>query len=242
MLTFLPKKSSKPMNQQPYNFYEPYKDVMYRLTGYIVGNAAMKSYPCFNIYRTEESIHRTYKDASAKMLNLIENAGTSCRKYHSFYIAEVPVGATCTVGSGGQKVWSFTGSGKFNAHGTVSEIEDVNGNDEIFWGREEKDCRFKVGDIVEVPTGLGEITLGIICRLPESFEEVRLTLPEEKPDKPLGYHRDYTDDAYQVLCIFEDFPDYYSVVRCFAPETFCLDSSYVDRLREILDNYIKATR
>ena len=235
-------KPSDTMIKPPYNQYEPYTDILYRLTGYAVTNTADKTYPRFNIYLTEESIHGTYDEAVAKMHDVIENDERYLRKWYCFYISEVPFGVTCTTGTDGQKIWSFNGKGELNAYRGVSSLPDKNGNEEIFWGREDEDCRFKVGDIVEIPAHYNEVSIGIICKMPENFEMVRRTLPEEKPENPLRFHRDSSDDMYKVICIDDELADYYDVIRCFPAETFTLDESYVRKLQECLDAYIELAR
>lgn len=227
------------MINPPYNQYEPYTDVVYRLIGYTVSNLEDKSYPRFNVHMTELSLHRTFEEAKAKMLAVIDEDENYLRKYHSFYICEVPLGVTCIFGYEGQQVWSFDGNGCFNAHRSVSSIEDRNGNFEIFWGREADECQFKIGDIVEIPAGLNDFTLGIICKLPEDFQKISRRLPDQKPDKPLRFHIDSTDDLYKVISVEDELADYCDVVQCFPARTFHLDESYVRKLNECLEAYLQ---
>ena len=148
-----------------------------------------------------------------------------------FYIAEVPIGVCCFDMYDGQKLWSFTGKGEYVAHKSVSSLEDINGNHEIFWGREEADCRFKVGDVVEMHCGKYS-ELGMICRMPIDYEFAKKNLPTEKPAEPLTYHIDYSDDMYQVVSIYSEYIDYVDVINCFPPETLPLDESLVRKLKE----------
>jgi hypothetical protein len=221
------------MINQPYNQYEPYTDVVYRLTGYGVRHPEDEYYPKFNLHKIEGSIHRTLEDAKTRMNEIVDNAviNNNFIKWHSFYIAEVPIGVCCFDMYDGQKLWSFTGKGEYVAHKSVSSLEDINGNHEIYWGREEEDCRFKVGDVVEMHCGKYS-ALGMICRMPIDYEFAKKNLPTEKPAEPLTYHIDYSDDMYQVVSIDSEYIDYVDVIDCFPPETLPLDESLVRKLKK----------
>lgn len=221
------------MISQPYNQYEPYTDVVYRLTGYGVRHPEDEYYPKFNLHKIETSIHRTLEDAKARMNEIVDNAAINNNfiKWHSFYIAEVPIGVCCFDMYDGQKLWSFTGKGEYVAHKSVSSLEDINGNHEIYWGREEADCRFKLGDIVEIHCEKYS-ELGMICRMPVDSEFVKKSLPKEKPAEPLTYHIDHYDDMYLVVSLDSDHMDCVGVIDCFPPETLPLDESLVSKLKE----------
>ena len=51
------------MIEQPYNQYEVYTDVVYKLVGYTINHPEDQSYPRFNVHVCEESIHHTLDDA-----------------------------------------------------------------------------------------------------------------------------------------------------------------------------------
>ena len=219
------------MKKEPYNQYEPYTDVIYRLIGYDMNYPHIESYPRFWIHQSEESIHRTYNDAYERMQCIVKNHVRHNSKWVCFFISEVPVGVCSFIKSDGQKIWSFTGQGEFVAHRDVSSLEDINGNRQIFWGREPDECRFKVGDLVEV-FNVSYVTLGIIWDLPINFEFVQKRLPKEKPDEPMSFHMDESDDCYVIVTMEDEYPDHMDVIDCFPVGSLYLDESVISKLRE----------
>ena len=233
---FVESQTRKIMPPQPYNQYEPYTDVLYWLTGYHFNYPEEQCYPTVYLFMGEESLHRTLEDAKERIRALVAEEQSEFYRWHSFYIDEIPFGVECHSGFDGQKRWSFMGSGELNAHKWVSSIEDRQGNTEIFWGREPEDCRFMVGDIVEVPSSDNSVTLGIVTKMPVDFEEAAAELPDEKPDEPMRFHCDERDDCYQVITMEYGYPRDTDVVRCFPATTFPIDRSYISELRKLAKN------
>lgn len=227
------------MAEQPYNQYEPYTDVVYRLTGYSINHPEDQSYPRFDIYLNVESIHRTYDEAKEKIDALAAQDRSEWSIWYCFYIAEVPLGVECHRDYDGQRRWSFDRRGKPIAHKSISSLEDRKGNREIFWGRDKDDCRFNVGDIVEIPSSRKSITIGIICQMPIDMDFAKSRLPLVKPQKPLSFHLDDSDDNYYVLLLDDDYPDHIDVINCLPAITFHLDDSLVRELQSRLDEFKK---
>ena len=210
--------------------------MLYRLIGYGISYPGDLGYPDFHTQLAEESMHRTLEQAKERMSSLISYVDPAFFRWHSFHIDEIPFGVECFSRFDGQKHWSFMGSGELNAHKWASSMEDRHGNNEIFWGRDRKDCRFKVGDIVEVPSSDKAVTLGIITQMPMNFNEAAAELPYEKPDEPMRFHCDYTDDCYKVITMEYGYPRDIDVVRCFPATTFPLDRSFISELRKLAKN------
>ena len=57
----------------PYNQYEPYEDVIYRLTCCSASLRDNATYPTFNIFNNMESLHRTIEDAEHRMNSLVKD-------------------------------------------------------------------------------------------------------------------------------------------------------------------------
>ena len=228
------------MIAEPYNQYEAFTDVAYSLLGYSVRHPEDESYPAFRVIQTERSMHHTFEEAKSRIAEIVSIAkeNQNFMKWHSFYITEVPFGVCCDDGYDGQRKWSFTGKGEFVAYKYVSSLDDINGNCEIFWGRDEEDCRFQVGDVVELHCGK-TVELGMICGMPIDHEFAKSRLPLEKPDSPLPYHLDYSDDNYQVISILDTYVNHAEVIDCFPAETLPLDESLVEKLKKNLEEYNK---
>lgn len=60
------------MIKEPYNQYEPYTDVIYKLVGYEISGPEYETYPRFSIHPTEESIHHTLEEAEAKIKDTLK--------------------------------------------------------------------------------------------------------------------------------------------------------------------------
>ena len=60
------------MIKEPYNQYEPYTDVVYKLVGYEISGPEYETYPRLSIHPTEESIHHTPKEAEANIKDTLQ--------------------------------------------------------------------------------------------------------------------------------------------------------------------------
>ena len=229
------------MINEPYNQYTPYTNVVYSLTGFSVRHPEDEYYPMFHILQTEGSVHLTFEAAKARIDKIVASSkeNNDIIRWQSFYIAEVPIGICCFDVYDGQKRWSFSGKGELVAHKAISTLEDINGNCQIYWGREESECKFKVGDVVEITSYRGaqlgrSVQLGIISALPINFEHCRRRLPADQPSEPMGFHLDYSDDNYMVITLDDEYPEPVEVTDCFPAQTLPLDETIVARLKEKL--------
>jgi hypothetical protein len=73
--------------------------------------------------------------------------------------------------------------------------------------------------------------------MPIDFEFASKRLPKEKPEEPLTFHLDDSDDCYQVICLDDEFPDHIDVIDCFPPLAFQLDESYITRLKALSESF-----
>lgn len=62
------EQNTQEMNQT----YTPYKEVVYRLTGYMISEGRNATYPTFKIHDSETSIHASLESAQKRMNSIIE--------------------------------------------------------------------------------------------------------------------------------------------------------------------------
>lgn len=203
--------------------YIPYEDVIYRLDGYVISDLEEASYPEFDVYHQEEFLFHTLEEAEAKIAELAaENSGDR----YCFFIREVPVGVHC----GSQRTRSYTRDGKLFAESAASSIADKNDDYEPFYGRDEDELQFRLGDLVEVFCG-DSVSLEIVCSLPLD----RATVEERKlaNRRSLGFCLDYTDDGYTTLDGDEGYMECHShplVVQCFPANTLKMNEDFKKKL------------
>lgn len=189
--------------------YIPYKDTVYRLSGYVVPDIEEVSYPVFQISLQEEIYYHTLWEAENKISELSKE---ELNNRYCFFIYEIPIGTIC-YHSYGQRIRSYTADGKFYAETKVSLVEDNNGNLEPFYGRDKDECHFQPGDIVEVVRG-EVVTLEIIVSLPID----RMTLEKKSLASGLKIQLDFTDDGYTTQGYMQCH-SHTSIVQCFPPNT-----------------------
>lgn len=224
----------------PYNQYEPYEDVIYRLTCCYVYLRDNATYPRFNVFRNMESFHRSIADAEKRIKSLVKDKDIKEYLWHSFNIIEIPIGVGCGYSRDGQRWRTYDCNGEIVAESKVSSLSDKKGNREIYWGREEAECRFKVGDVVEVIC-CDHVELHMIWQLPFNEAHARKNLPANKPDKPMTFHLDDSDDCYITVSLTSEYPDHVDVMSCFPAGTIPLDQSVINRLREVFDGHVVKT-
>lgn len=222
------------MIKEPYNQYEPYTDVVYKLVGYEISCPEFETYPRFSIHPTEESIHHTLEDAEAKIKNTVEEDTWKSYKLWGFFVSEIPFDVTCHGSYCAQRRWTYDCKGERVTEKAISSLYDINRNRQIYWGREEEDCRFKVSDLVEVFCG-NHVKLGIVYQMPFDFKFASARLPQTKPDKPMPYHLDDSDDNYYILTLDDEYPDHVDVIDCFPAGSLYLDESVVKELQKKFD-------
>lgn len=181
--------------------------MIYRLTMLGINDPEEAGYPEFELYYKGEMYFNRQNEAEAMIAELAEDNDDN----YCFYLFDTPTNVKSYPRSG-QRVRSYTSFGKLMAESKVSYIEDIDGNLELFLGREPEDCRFKPGDLVEVCRG-DRGTLEIVCSQPLSKECIASILKDEDNS---GAHPDYTDDCYMTLNI-DGMHDHPSAVDCFPP-------------------------
>ena len=210
------RKITKEISQD--ESYIPYEDVIYRLDGYVISDPEEASYPEFDVYHQEEFLFHTLEEAEAKIAELV--AENSEDRY-CFFIREVPVGVHC-YHSWSQRARAYTRDGKLFAESAASKVADKNGNDEPFYGRDEDELQFRLGDLVEVFRG-DTVTLEIVCSLPPDRDAVKRRI--------IGL--DYSDDCYVTLDGDEGYMECHShpeIVKCFPANTLKMNEEHKKKL------------
>ena len=210
------RKITKEISQD--ESYIPYEDVIYRLDGYMISDPEEASYPEFDVYHQEEFLFHTLEEAEAKIAELV--AENSEDRY-CFFIREVPVGVHC-YHSWSQRARAYTRDGKLFAESAASKVADKNGNDEPFYGRDEDELQFRLGDLVEVFRG-DTVTLEIVCSLPPDRDAVKRRI--------IGL--DYSDDCYVTLDGDEGYMECHShpeIVQCFPANTLKMNEEHKKKL------------
>ena len=210
------RKITKEISQD--ESYIPYEDVIYRLDGYMISDPEEASYPEFDLYHQEEFLFHTLEEAEAKIAELV--AENSEDRY-CFFIREVPVGVHC-YHSWSQRARAYTRDGKLFAESAASKVADKNGNDEPFYGRDEDELQFRLGDLVEVFRG-DTVTLEIVCSLPPDRDAVKRRI--------IGL--DYSDDCYVTLDGDEGYMECHShpeIVKCFPANTLKMNEEHKKKL------------
>ena len=208
------RKITKEISQD--EWYIPYEDVIYRLDGYVISDLEEASYPEFDVYHQEEFLFHTLEEAEAKIAELV--AENSEDRY-CFFIREVPVGVHCYWS---QRARAYTRDGKLFAESAASKVADKNGNHEPFYGRDEDELQFRLGDLVEVFRG-DTVTLEIVCSLPPDRDAVKRRI--------IGL--DYSDDSYVTLDGDEGYMECHShpeIVKCFPANTLKMNEEHKKKL------------
>ena len=210
------RKITKEISQD--ESYIPYEDVIYRLDGYMISDPEEASYPEFDLYHQEEFLFHTLEEAEAKIAEL---AAENSEDRYCFFIREVPVGVHC-YHSWSQRARAYTRDGKLFAESAASKVADKNGNDEPFYGRDEDELQFRLGDLVEVFRG-DTVTLEIVCSLPPDRDAVKRRI--------IGL--DYSDDCYVTLDGDEGYMECHShpeIVKCFPANTLKMNEEHKKKL------------
>ena len=194
--------------------YQRYTDVMYLMTGYLISDLEEERYPKFDIFINENILFHTLEEAESKIAELAMREELK-EERACFYVYEVPVGYNCYPAQG-QKIRSYTPDGELNSQSMVSELEDCNGNLEIFPGRDAAKWRFSIGDKVAVFWG-DHFSFETLYAYPidSSIVEARLH------DQTTSLLPDYSDDSYVTVPEGGDYYDQHnhpSVVNVFPIE------------------------
>lgn len=194
--------------------FQPYTDVMYMMTGYLVSDVDGERYPHFDIFMNENILFHTLEEADRKIAELARDEELKDERA-CFFVYEVPVGVNCYPAQG-QKIRSYTADGELNSESKVSALEDCNGNLELFPGRDAAECKFSEGAKVAVFWG-DHFSFETIYALPvdSAFVEARLQ------DESIAFLPDYSDDCYVTIPEGGDYYDHHNhplVVNVFSIE------------------------
>ena len=224
-------------------------DVLYKLTTICYKNKAYARYPRFKVnqqvfgyYHTLEDAEKKIGELVAKNAETIADGGYDC-EYYGFEIAEIPFNVDIWWQDASQRTRTYLEDGSFFAETKVSTIEssDFVKGCEPFKGRSEEECRFRVGDLVEVLAG-ETVSLEIVCSLPPTPERAEQIYHNVKRDfeqrgidttnDEICWILDDTDDCYTTLDGNEGY------ISHSHPPTICLfpvRRKVSDKLREMLE-------
>ena len=194
--------------------YQPYTDVMYLMTGYLIRDTDETRCPQFDVFINENILFHTLEEAEKKKAELAQDEELIDERA-CFFVYEVPVGANCYPAQG-QRVRSYTTDGELNSTSMVSALEDHNGNLEVFPGIDKAECKFSEGDKVAVFWG-DHFSFETVYALPvdSAFVEARLQ------DDSIAFLPDYSDDCYVTVPDGGDYYDHHnhpSIVNVFPIE------------------------
>lgn len=200
---------------------EPYTratDVLYRLTTIYYSCKAEARYPRFEVRREVSGYFHTLKDAERRIGKYVKDeaqaksSGGCCKDYYGFVIDEIPFDWNLT--GDAQHTRVYLEDGTFLHETKVSALynKDCSGSLEPFDGRAKEECRFDVGDLVEVLSG-DTVSLEIvysepptpaqakeICRRArEEFQKYGNDITDDEPNEVIDYAPDMTDDSYITL-------------------------------------------
>ena len=201
-------------------------DVLYKLTTIYYQGKSEARYPRFEVRREVEGYFHSLEDAEQRIRKYVkdEKVAESSGEYRSdydyyygFVVDEIPFDWHLT--GDAQRTRIYLEDGTFLHETKVSRLynKDFGGTLgpfklEPFYGRPKEECRFEVGELVEVLSG-DTVSLEIVYSqppTPERAAEIRRIVREEFQkncagitDDKLNQERDYaldiTDDSYTTL-------------------------------------------
>ncbi len=211
------------MNKEP---YIRATDVLYKLEAIYYQNKSHARYPRFKVIKETEGYFHTLEEAERRIQEYVDkeeqakSTGEFCHNYFGFEIHEIPFDWHLT--GSAQHTRTYLENGIFLHETKVSALryKDFKGASEQFMGRTKEECRFEVGDMVEVLTG-DTVSLEIVYHLPPSPQraaEIRQYvrrefqthcphLTEEELQEEMNYALDITDDSYTTLNSDEGYMD-----------------------------------
>ena len=198
------------------NQYEKATDVFYKLVTTYYANKTYARYPCFKVEHRTVGYFHTLEDAERRINKLVARniAGARDEEYYGFVVREIPFDWEIVSDYYSQRTRTYLEDGSFFGETKVSNLgyKDSNGDLEPFKGRDEEECRFREGDLVEV-LHPDKVTLEVVLSLPPSttrvkqirhnlFREAGALYPDLKDEQlqpDMGWTLDYSDDSYVTL-------------------------------------------
>lgn len=229
-------------------------DVLYKLTAIYYENKKYVRYPRFKVRRQILSYFHSLEDAEKRILELVEDnrktvaEGYDGWNYYGFEVKEIPFNADLWWLDDSQRTRTYLEDGSFFTETKVSSLyyHNCSRGCEPFKGRATEECRFKVGDLVEVLNG-NIVSLEIVCAIPptpERVEQIRNRTREdyqqlgvEFADEYMCWTLDHTDDSYVTLDGDEGYMENHS--HPFAIRLFPVRSKVPTKLQEKLERGLK---
>ena len=200
---------------------EPYiraTDVLYRLTTIYYQCRAKVRYPRFDVRREVAGYFHSLEDAERRIRKYVadevraKSSGGYCQDYYGFVIDEIPFDWELTGDAQHTRVYLEDGTFLHETKVSALHNKDRGGALEPFDGRPGEECRFDVGDLVEVLSG-DTVSLEIvysqpptparvaeICRrVREEIQENGSELTDDEKNNEMDYALDMTDDSYTTL-------------------------------------------
>lgn len=200
---------------------EPYiraTDVLYRLTTIYYQCRAKARCPRFDVRREVAAYFHSLEDAERRIRKYVadevraKSLGGYCKDYYGFVIDEIPFDWGLT--GDAQHTRVYLEDGTFLHETKVSALYNKNcsGSLEPFDGRSKEECRFEVGDLVEVLSG-DTVSLEIVYSQPptpaqakeicrrarEEFQKNCAGITNDELSEEMDYALDITDDSYTTL-------------------------------------------
>ena len=168
--------------------------------------------------------------------------------YYGFEICKIPFNQKLCSRYDTLCTRTYLEDGSFFSETMVSSIDSTNYSRgyEPFKGRATEECRFKVGDLVEVYDGEDTVSLEIVCALPPTPERVEQIYRKTREDyqrrgieieDELCWRLDNTDDSYVTLDGDEGYMENHS--HPSAIRLFPVRSKVPTKLREKLERGLK---
>ncbi len=196
-------------------------DVLYKLTTIYYQGKSASRYPRFEVRREVTGYFHSLEDAEKRIRKYItdEDKTKSSGKYRSDYdyyygfaVDEIPFDWHLT--GDAQHTRIYLENGTFLHETKVSALynKDCGGTLEPFNGRPKEECRFEIGELVEVLSG-DTVSLEIVYSQPptperareirrrvrEEFQKNCTEITENELNEEMDYALDITDDSYTTL-------------------------------------------
>ena len=201
---------------------EPYTratDVLYKLTTIYYQDKTQARYPRFEVRHEVTGYFHSLEDAEKRIRKYVtdkEKAKFSGKYrsdydyYYGFVVDEIPFDLHLT--GDAQYTRIYLDDGTFLHETKVSSLYDLGGALEPFDGRPKEECRFEVGDLVEVLSG-DTVSLEIVYSQPptpkraaeirrrvrEEFQKSCVGITDDELNEEMDYALDITDDSYTTL-------------------------------------------
>lgn len=233
-------------------------NVLYKLIAIYYENKRYARYPRFKVFRETYGYFHKLEEAEELMRKQVAKHKKNWTDddyvyhYYGWMICEIPFNQKVFSIYDTQRTRTYLDDGTFFTETKVSRMRSTDKSCyhchgyEPFKGRREDECRFRVGDLVEVYEG-DTVTLQIVYSTPPTperaeqvYQNVRndlLQRGKEIEDDESCWTLDYTDDSYVTLDGDDGYMEnhnHWSAIRLFP-----VRRKVSDRLREKLERGLK---